>query len=137
MLVNPTDLWVLGGIVLLMLGAATRSYAFGTLGLLLLVAILVARLWARYSLHGVTYTRRLSADRIYAGESVSLEIAITNAKPLALPWLLVEDRLDTHLLARNVEMEHSGKEWEIRHSVSVGWYERIRWWYSISCERRG
>jgi len=134
---RATDLWLIGGAVLLMYGAVARSQAFGTLGLLLLVSILVARAWARYSLSNVTYTRSLSADRVYSGECVSLEIVVTNAKPLVLPWLLVEDRLDTHLLAHNVETERSGRAWEIRHSVAVGWYERVRWRYTIECSRRG
>lgn len=132
-----TDYWVLAGVLLLMLGSAARSYAISTLGLLLLVALLIAWLWARYALRRVTYTRTLSAGRVYAGESVLMEISVTNAKPVALPWLLIEDRLDSYLEARNVDAENTGKEWEIRHSLSVGWYERVRWKYSLECPRRG
>lgn len=137
-----TEFWLLAGATLVVVGTASRSYALGTLGVLLLAAIYVAQLWARYSLSRVLYERTLSADRVYAGESVTLEVSVTNAKPLALPWLLVEDQFETHLRVRNLEsLEHSGKQaaphWEIRHSVSIGPYQRVRWRYNVECPRRG
>ncbi len=128
----------MGGTLLVLVGAFTGSYALGTLGMLLLATIGIAWLWARFSLKSVRYERSLSASRVYAGESVSLEVSITNAKPLTLPWLLVEDRLDARLVTHDLERtERTGREYEIRHTVSVGWYERVRWRYQVECPRRG
>lgn len=133
-----SDPWVFAGCVLLVVAVAARSTALGTLGLLLLVVVAGAWLWSWYALHAVSYTRSLSSDRVYAEESVSLEISLTNAKPLALAWVLVEDRFDPHLRVRNLDsVDSTGREWELRHQVSVGPYQRLRWRYNVECPRRG
>lgn len=132
------DLWLLAGGLLLLVGLLATSYAVATLGLLLLAAVLTARLWAHFALRAVQYDRSLSTERLYAGESVRLEIRITNRKPLAVPWLHLEDQLDSHLHVRGVgDEERPGRQWGIRQQVSVGWYERLSFTYDVACTRRG
>ena len=138
--------WLIAGPLLAFVGVLAQSYAIATLGLLLLTVLLVAKLWARLSLHGVRYERTLSSERVYAGESVSLEVHLTNPKPLALAWLRIEDRLDSHLVLRDLDktlraeafaVTNTGREWEIRRQVSVGWYQRLILRYNLECPRRG
>ncbi len=130
--------WILAGALLTLAGGLSGSYAIGTLGLLLLTVVLTARLWARFSLHRVRYERTLSSERIYAGESVTLELRLTNSKPLTLPWLVVEDRVEETLILRGVEEEQRpGRKYELRFQVSVGWYQRLRFRYTLECPRRG
>ncbi|MDQ3328373.1 MAG: DUF58 domain-containing protein [Chloroflexota bacterium] len=132
------DLWLLAGGVLLFVGALAGSYAVATLGLLLIAALLTARLWARYALSAVQYDRSLSTECVYAGETVRLEVRITNHKPLAVPWLRLEDQLDPHLHVRGFGGEAPpGRQWGIRQQVSIGWYERLCFTYEIECARRG
>lgn len=130
--------WVLTGALLTLVGALSGSYAIGTLGLLLLTVVLTAKLWARFSLHGIRYERSLSSDRVYAGETVSLELHLTNPRLLALPWLIVEDRVESHLIVRGLDDEaRTGRQYELRFRVSVGWYQRLRFRYTVECPRRG
>ncbi len=132
------DLWLLAGGILLLVGTLAGSYAIATLGLLLLAALLTARLWARYALSAVRYDRSLSTERVYAGESVSLEVRITNRKPLAVPWLHLEDQLDPHLHVRGFGGEDRPvRQGGIRQQVSIGWYERLCYTYDVECARRG
>ncbi len=146
-----TYYWAVAGACLALIGLIADSYIVTTLGLLLPVAVLVAWLWARYSLHALTYNRKLSSDRLYAGECVELELSLSNAKPLPVPWVFVEERLesgevldqtsyvplDRRILVQDLERPDLGQEHLIRQTVSLGWYERVRWRYSLECPRRG
>lgn len=132
------EAWLLSGTLLLLVGAMSRSLPIAVLGLLLLTVVLTARLWARFSLHGVRYERHLSSERVYAGESVQMETAITNRKLLALPWLVVEDRFDPLLVIRGLDNpDRVGKLYELRRQISVSWYQRVRFSYKVECPRRG
>lgn len=132
------EAWLLAGTLFLLVGAMSSSYAIAILGLLLLTVVLTANLWARFSLHGVQYERSLSSERVYAGETIRLEITLTNRKLLALPWLVIEDRFDPLLVVRGVDdAERKGQRYEIRHQVSVSWYQRVRFAYNVQCPRRG
>ncbi len=132
------ELWLIAGGVLVLAGTVLHSYLLGALGLLMLCVIGIAWLWARYCFARVSYRRSLSADRVYAGEQVELEVSLTNAKPLALPWVRVSDRLDIQFRVHDPDAEeHFGREWEIRRQLSVSWFERVRWRYVVDCPRRG
>jgi uncharacterized protein (DUF58 family) len=132
------EAWLVAGALLLLIGAPSGSYPVATLGLLLLTAVLIAKLWARYSLRALRYERSVSPQAIYAGERATLELTLTNAKPLALPWVIIEDQFDPHLIVHGVDAERRpGREWGIYRQVSVGWYQRLRMRYEVECPRRG
>lgn len=146
-----TYYWVAAGVILAVIGTVVGSYSVATLGLLLPVGVGVAWLWARYALSRVTYARTLSADRLYAGESVELELSLANAKPLLVPWISVEEQLEAsdrfsyvsytprsrRIVVRDLDREDAGDELLIRQTLSLSWYERIRWRYSLLCPKRG
>ena len=88
---------MLGALWLLSLAAAGIWGVWGGDALLTLVAALALMLsaslllWQRYCLSGVSYARRLGADRAFFGDTVALTIELTNLKPLPLTWLQVTD----------------------------------------------
>lgn len=132
------EAWLVAGGLLVLIGAPSGSYPVATLGLLLLTAVLIAKLWARYSLRALRYERSVSPEAIYAGESVTLELTLTNAKPLALPWVVLEDQFDEHLVVHGLDgVKRPGRDWVIHRQVSIGWYQRVRLRYRIECRRRG
>ncbi|MEJ7653723.1 MAG: DUF58 domain-containing protein, partial [Chloroflexia bacterium] len=146
-----TYYWVVAGVVLATTGLAVGNYVVATLGLLLPVGVLVAWLWARYALDRLEYARTLSIDRLYAGERVELVVSLTNNKLLPVAWVVVEDRLDSsaassgdsyippehRMLALDPDRPYAPGRWEIHEAVSLSWYERVSWSYSVLCPRRG
>lgn len=130
--------WFLAAIFLVLAGAVGHNGFLGTLGLGLLIVTLLAWLWARFSLRGVIYARTLSTDRLYAGESLDIEVSLTNDKPLPLPWLSTQDRFDRQLIVSGAgRLVRAKDEWQLRRRVSAGPYERLRWKYHVECPRRG
>ncbi len=77
--------------VLILLGLVFASPWSVQLGVLVLGVGLVSWLWARLALRSVTYQRALSADRVFAGDSVTLTVTLRNDKVLPLAWLRVTD----------------------------------------------
>ena len=83
------DLWSTLFIVLIFIGIFSGTgvvIAFASMGLLVTG---IGRLWNRLSLEGVSYERRLSRQRVFPGEEVSMALVVTNGKPVPMPWLSV------------------------------------------------
>lgn len=133
------SLWIYGAGVCLLLGMALRQPALSILALLTLVTAGASWLWSRYSLDRVEYTRTLSADRVFRGESVTLTASLVNRKWLPLPWLEVEDQISDRVIVRERETlpsSHPGRT-ILRITTSVRWYERVTWTYHLDCPERG
>jgi len=86
-----SDAWIILAVLLIVLGAVLDNVFLMGASALLLVAAGVAWVWARFSLHALTYERRFSEQRAFIGETVTLTLEVSNAKPLPLPWLTVRD----------------------------------------------
>ena len=56
---------------------------------LIVVVVLLARLWARFSLEGVSYTCHPLFSNVMEGEEFRLAMTIENNKPLPVPWLQI------------------------------------------------
>ena len=78
-------------IALFLLSAVLQHAGLWLITLLLTTATALAWLWNRYALRRVEYTRQLAAGRAFAGERVTLSVAVTNHKALPAPWLRVDD----------------------------------------------
>ena len=110
--------------------------AFGVMGL---VSGAIAIVWSRLSLEDVTYERQLPEQHVFIGDVVRITLALTNKKPLPLPWVRVEDQFPEALEVIGgdvVENMYARVQW-LRHSTSLAWYERVCWHYQIRCTRRG
>jgi uncharacterized protein (DUF58 family) len=118
-----------------------HSDVLAFLSLLLLLGSIVAAVSYHYSLHGVTYRRRLGDERIFSGEETELAIEVRNAKPMPLAWLLVRDALPEGLSLVS-EDRSEGTEIEtspavLRDVLVLRWYESVERAYRVRGHRRG
>lgn len=131
--------WGLAVVALLVLGAILGQSALLLIAVLLVTVLPVSWLWNRLVLRRVTYTRRLSEQRVFAGETVNLSVSLANAKLLPIPWLKVDDLFpsDLQLAGRSLASAHIPRRNSLTHTTSLGPYEAMRWDYSTECPRRG
>ena len=136
-----------------MLGRAWLFIALGILAaavalqhaLLLLIAMFffiasgVARLWARYALERVEYSRRLSATKVFFGETITMDMRLSNAKILPMPWVRVQDDVPedlTFLTTRTSPGHKTGRSF-LSSFMSLMWYHRLTRRFPVQCLRRG
>jgi uncharacterized protein (DUF58 family) len=115
-------------------------------GLLLIGALTVGygsltRIWSRYGMQRVEYSRRLGASRAVAGDMVSLDVTIWNRKPLPLPWVAADDLVSEGLAVRerpqmDRDNERSGVR-ILRNGWALAWYERVVRHFHLDDLRRG
>jgi uncharacterized protein (DUF58 family) len=134
-----------GWVALAILIGATGALA-GAPGLLLVAAVTLAygtltRLWTRYGMQRVVYTRRLSADRAVSGDSLTLDVTIWNRKPLPLPWVAADDLVSEALPVRErptMDRDNEVLGRRILHNAwSLAWYERVIRHFHLDDLRRG
>lgn len=99
----------------------------------------VARLWKRYCLSRVEYQRRLSANRVFFGEEVQLEVEVANRKPLPLPWIQIDDEIPAEVELLKGRTSPSGKVNRVLLSnlFSLSWYHKVKRRYPMRCLQRG
>jgi len=112
---------------------------------LLLVALLffftggVARLWEHYCLARVEYRRRLSANRVFFGDEVQLEVEVTNGKLLPLPWIDIDDELPEGVTVLKGKTSPSSEPERVflPNLLSLNWYHKVKRRYPMRCLQRG
>ena len=99
----------------------------------------VARLWERYCLTRIEYRRQLSANRVFFGEEVLLEVEVANRKPLPLPWIQVDDEIPSEVtvLKGSTVPAHEPTRVFLSNLLSLGWYHKVKRRYPIRCLQRG
>ncbi len=112
---------------------------FAVLASLIVVVVLLARLWARFSLEGVSYTCHPLFSNVMEGEEFRLAMTIENNKPLPVPWLQI-----SQFIPRGLEIVESdatirspfgGKTIEV--VTNLGRYERLTVLHQLRATRRG
>lgn len=131
--------WLFITLILLVAAVALRQVPLLLAALLFFLASGAARLWARYALARVTYHRRLSATRVFFGETVTLEVGIANRKLLPLPSVHIQDELPEQLILLKGKTFPSHRPFRVVLSsfLSLSWYHRLVRRYPIQCLRRG
>lgn len=112
---------------------------------LLLVSLLlflvrgVSRLWERYCLVRVEYRRKLSANRVFFGEEVQLEVEVANRKPLPLPWIEIDDEVPSEVtfLKGRTSPSHKEARLLLTNLLSLSWYHKVKRRYPMRCLQRG
>ncbi len=133
------DAWLYVGPLLILIGFAASQPAIAGVGFVVLVIGGIARYWSRHALDRVTFTRKLSERRAFAGEEVTYSIGLENRKLLPLPWyewqVWVADavRVSGETLGAAAA---PGVSWFERRGA-LGWYERRDWDFRISAAVRG
>ncbi len=114
------------------------------LPLLMLLCILLglvqatAWLWQRTCLDALTYRRQLGVNRLFFGEETDLRVEVTNAKPLPLSWLRVEDVFPAALeiAPESAVRAYGPGQRMLVNLLSMRWYERVIRRYRVrGCER--
>jgi uncharacterized protein (DUF58 family) len=137
--------WLFGrqGLALLVLVMAIAGTFLATdvtylAGVLLLVG-LTARAWAALAFNRVTYIRRPTRERAFAGDTLQLESVLSNPRLLPLPWVEVWEQLPLALQPeswRERSYAESDRVW-VSRGVAVWPYHRVRWRRNLLCARRG
>lgn len=102
-----------------------------------LLAVLQTVYYNRFGLRKVSYTRRFSRERVFAGEQVELVEVLSNDKLVPVPWVRVESRISGDLRFRR--QENMGLSMDRFHKslFFLGPYSRITRRHEITCLRRG
>jgi len=131
--------WLFISVLLFIASLILHQIPLFLISLLLFLAGSVARLWYRYCLSQVEYKRRLSANRVFFGEDIQLEIEIANKKPLPLPWIQIDDEIPDGvlLLKGKTSPSHLMNRRVLSNLLSLSWYHKVKWRYPMSCQKRG
>ncbi len=125
--------------VLLLLAGVLHQGGLLLVAVLLLLLFGVAKLWEKYALRRVEYSRHLSTNRAFFGDEVRLELSIANRKPLPLPWVSVSEELDEKLTLSAGTTEPSALPGRavLNYVMPLGWYRRVTRSYKMQCNQRG
>lgn len=134
----PLRVWIILIAVLVVIGLAFQVRSLLMLMAFLTILVSVAWAWNRYSLHGLTYDRRLSETHAFHGETVDVTIRLANRKTLPLSWLLAYDLWPRRLplIAGGQLIAHETESLLI-NSFAVRWNESISRRYTLQCNQRG
>jgi uncharacterized protein (DUF58 family) len=131
-------LYLIGGALLASL--LLREAQLFVIAFILLLVAAVSRVWERYCLSGLKYTRSLGHSRALFGDQVPLTFEIVNDKPLPLAWLEIEETVPgtgLSLEPPHVGPSHIPGRRLLTTLLSVRWYERVRRHYQLTCRARG
>ncbi len=131
--------WLWGAGLLVLIGMITRERALSLLGLLTIITAGGAWLWSRYSLDNLEYSRRLSDDRLFTGERLTMHVTLINRKFLPLAWCEIEDEVADRLRIIDRLVLPSGIPGVamLRITTSMRWFERATWPIVVECRARG
>ncbi len=135
---NPRGFFTIA-VIVFVVGVVTRQLTLLSVGLLAILILGAAWGWQRYCLRGVAYTRRLTEDHIFWGESTELTITVVNRKLLPLSWIETDEEISAKLtfVDREVEAVNALGKVGLGHTTSLRWFERVSWRYRVQCEHRG
>lgn len=127
--------WLLGAIILLLVGIAFQ------LGLLvysmyaLLGVIILSRILAHQWIEQVSAERECSRDAVEIGDRVAVVVSIRNSSALPVPWLLLEDALPREALtAKPPGLKVDGRRIAL---IQIGPRGRRSLLYQVEFQRRG
>jgi len=131
--------WIFVAVILFVISGPLGSLPLLLVSILLLLLAGVSRLWARYSLFHLEFSRSLSSYRVFSGEEVELVVQVTNRKALPLPWVQVDDEFpkEVTLLQAHTAPAPDAARQVLKNLLSMGWYHRISRRYTIHCGQRG
>jgi len=129
----------------LALGMAVAAAMAGVPGLLLLAVATfgygaTTRLWTRYGLLDLAYDRRLGTGRAVVGDTVDLDVAVWNRKPLPLPWIAADDLVTDGIEVRERPLDLDDevvRRRSLRNTWALGWYERVIRHFHLEARHRG
>jgi uncharacterized protein (DUF58 family) len=131
--------WIFITVLLLFLAIVLKQAPLFIVAVLFFLTSGVARLWSKYSLSRVQFERKLSAKRVFWGDNITLDISVTNAKLLPLPWIMAQEEVPrgvTFLKGKLSPSYKSNRE-VLSNFLSLSWYHKITRRYPVQCQKRG
>ncbi len=98
----------------------------------------ITHLWSKAAIRRLTCQRTLNTHRIFPGESVDIKLAITNRKPLPLPWVDIDEEIPLKL-AQDMSLASATRIGYGLHNLSCSmlWYSETAWEYRLTGNKRG
>jgi len=132
------DYWLYFAVLLLIISLALQQAALAMVSLLFVLASGISRLWNRYCLRRVEYRRRLSRSQAFFGDEITLEIEVTNRKPLPLPWLQVQDDLPEQVTLLKGKASSTREDRVVLTNMfPINMYHRVTRRFPMRCLQRG
>jgi len=119
--------WALLGVMVTLLLAVFSAGLFLYAVLVVGIALLVSLLFASVAVSGLEVRREISEAIVGAGQKVAVTLTIENRKPLPVPWLYCEDKVEDGL---DVEGGTAALK-------TLPGDERMTLEYKVKAERRG
>lgn len=134
-----SDVWIVLAIILTLVGLALDSRYLTTVAAVILATSAVAWLWARFSLAGVSYERKMSEVRAFEGETIELVLTVKNRKPLPLTWLNISDIFPQELpiADRSLVADPTTNLADFNSFWMPGPFQRINRRFDVGCVKRG
>lgn len=104
------------------------------------IALLLAVVYGRWALKGVSYTRFFSKEAVFEGQSLEMVEVISNEKPLPLPWLRLESSIAAGInFGRQANLDvYKGDLYQNHISLFfLRPYRQITRRHEVVCSRRG
>jgi uncharacterized protein (DUF58 family) len=132
------DYWLAIAVLILIISLALHQVPLALISLLFILTGGVSRLWNRYCLHRIEYSRHLSQNQAFFGDEIVFEIEITNRKPLPLPWLQIEDELPEKITLLKGKATAAYEDRVILNNMfPINMYHRVKRRFPMRCLQRG
>ena len=133
------DLWVTLFVLLILVGLFSGKGLIIGMGVMGLLVAALSWVWNSLSLEDLEYLRKLDKTRVFAGEKITLQVEISNKKPIPVPRLEIEDEIPDSIGIQggNITYSPNPNSTRIKQTTSVGWYETTRWDYQLTASKRG
>jgi uncharacterized protein (DUF58 family) len=131
--------WYVLAAALLVLSAITHQPIAFLAALFAFVIGLAPEIWYRSALRNLIIRQRVSAPRVFFGETITLSISVENQKLLPLPWLEVEDEIPSHLtlLTGRASPTYKVNRVALVNAFSLWSFQRVTRRYRLLCRARG
>ncbi len=133
------DLWIFVSALLVYVGLISNSTVVLALAMLVFGAGGISRLWARVSLEEVEYRRELSETRAFVGETIELDVHLSNGKFIPVPWIEVRELIPQEMLVIGGRTRASGlpRTNAFYRNTSLKQYEQVKWPLRLRTTVRG
>jgi uncharacterized protein (DUF58 family) len=131
--------WIALTVFAILIGLLLRQDNLLSMSALVLTAAAAGWLGNKYALRGITFKRTFSERRAFLGEELQVTFEVRNRKRLPVAWLNVEDEypLPVTLLDGEVGTSTKPDVGLLNSSMSLLWFERVRWHHRLRCDKRG
>lgn len=132
--------WLLITLTLLIISLITAQVPLLLLTTLVFLSGLLVRVWNHFALARVTHEQRLSHEHAFFGETVEVDVTVSNRKMLPLPVVQATlEAPDELRVLRGSVTPAAGNPFRINLTsfLAIGWYRRVTRRYLVECNKRG